>query len=340
MIEGPSGLLAIAPTKSRPTYEPSRRRLSWPNGAVTQAFSAEDPDSLRGPQFDAAWSDEIAKWRYAEAAWSNLQFALRLGDRPRQVVSTTPRPTPLLKKLVASETTVVARAPTKANRANLADGFFSEIAAQYAGTRLGRQELDGELLEDHPGALWRLSDVDALRVDCAPALDRIVVGVDPPVTAHQKSDECGIIVCGMRREEGGAVGYVLADRSLQGVSPNKWAEQVISAYRSFEADRIVVEVNQVGDLVRSVIAQVDGSAPVRAVRAARSKYVRAEPVAALYEQRRVRHVGAFPKLEDQMIVFGAHEGGGKSPDRVDALVWALTDLMLSQPPGAPSIRRV
>lgn len=340
MVDGPSGLLAIAPRDHRPQYEASRRRLVWPNGAVAQCFSAEDPDALRGPQFDSAWSDEFCKWRRAEDVWSNLQLGLRLGDRPRQTVTTTPRPTALLKKLMAAPTTVVTRAATYANTAFLADTFLTEIVGQYEGTRIGRQELQGEILTDTPGALWRLGDIDRGRVDRAPELERIVVGVDPPVTSHAKSDACGVIVAGVARgRDSGPRAYVLEDATVQGVSPRAWAERVVAVYRKYDADRIVVEVNQGGDLVSAVLAQVDQSAAVRPVRARRGKIVRAEPVAALYERGRVAHAGAFPALEDEMTRFTGDAGEG-SPDRLDALVWALTDLMLSHGGAAPAVRRL
>ncbi|MEL7028696.1 MAG: terminase family protein [Pseudomonadota bacterium] len=339
MIEGASGLLAVAAAGERPKFEASRRRLVWPNGAVAQAFSAEEPDGLRGPQFALAWSDELCKWRYAEETWSNLQMALRLGDRPRQTVTTTPRPTKLLKRLLAQETTRVARAATQANRANLAPTFLSQIVSQYAGTRLGRQELDGELLDDAPGALWRWTDIEAARISKPPLLDRIVVAIDPPATAGPDADECGLVVAGAVGRGPKRTAYVLADLSLRGARPTDWAGRAVAAYRSHEADCIVAEVNQGGDMVRSVIGQVDPSAPVRDVRATRGKIVRAEPIAALYEQKRVRHVGAFAALEDQMAAFGA-DGARGSPDRVDALVWALTDLMLTEALPEPGLRRV
>ena len=344
MIEGPSGLRAIGNPAARPVYEAARRRLVWPNGSIGYCFSAEDPDGLRGYQFDAAWSDELCKWRYPDETWSNLQLALRLGDRPRQVVTTTPRPMKLLKRLMAAKSTALARASTYANRENLADAFFTEIAALYEGTALGRQELMGEIVEDVAGALWswdmieraRLADTPQLRA----SLSRVVVAVDPPATSGPEADECGIVVAGLF-EAGGprSEAVVLADWSAPRLSPRAWAERAVAALHEFEADRIVAEVNQGGDMVRTVIAQVDPAAPVRAVRATRGKRLRAEPVAALYEQGRVRHAGAFPKLEDQMVAYTGARGEA-SPDRLDALVWALTDLMLARGGGAPSVRRI
>jgi len=333
MIEGPSGLKAVAHETNRPVYEVSRRRLVWKNGAEARIFSAEDPDGIRGYQFDAAWCDELCKWRYAEETWSNLQLALRAGSRPRQVVTTTPRPMALLKRLKDAKTTHVSHATSYDNRENLSEAFFSEIAAIYEGTALGRQELMGEIIDDIEGALWTWNVIEAARISAAPALDRIVVAVDPPASLGPEADECGIIVAG----RAGDVGYVLADWSARGLSPRGWAERAVAAYDEFAADRIVVEVNQGGEMARAVIAQVDSAAPIRAVRATYGKRVRAEPIAALYERGLVRHVGGFPALEDQMT---SYLGYGASPDRLDALVWALTDLMLRREAGEPAIRKV
>ncbi|WDI33234.1 terminase family protein [Hyphococcus flavus] len=338
MIEGPSGIRAVAAEDSRPVYEASRRRLVWPSGAVAYAFSAEDPDGIRGYQFTGAWSDELCKWRYAEETWSNLQLALRLGDKPRQIATTTPRPSALIKRLMAAATTEVSRATTYDNRAHLSDAFFTEIAALYEGTALGRQELLGEVIDDVAGALWNWNLIEAARVTAAPALDRCVVAVDPPATSGPDADECGIIIAGVASCGDDMTAFVLADWSAAGLSPRQWAEKTAAAYHEFEADRIVVEVNQGGDMAKAVIAQVDPSAPVRGVHATRGKRLRAEPVAALYERTRVRHVGAFPKLEDQMVTYAGE--GGKSPDRLDALVWALTDLMLKNPAPKPGVKRL
>jgi phage terminase large subunit-like protein len=242
MIDGPSGLAAL--DGERPRYEASRKRLLWPNGAVAQAFSASEPESLRGPQFDAAWADELGKWRYAEAAWDMLQFGLRLGARPRQVVTTTPRPAPILKRLLADETCAVTRASTYANRANLADAFFRSVIARYEGTRLGRQELDAELIEDNPDALWSRGIIDAGRVRRAPELVRVVVAVDPPATSGPQADECGIVVAGVAAD---GRAYVLDDRSMGGLTPLTWASRAAKAFRDHEADRIVAEANQGGE---------------------------------------------------------------------------------------------
>ncbi|MEM9169951.1 MAG: terminase family protein [Pseudomonadota bacterium] len=339
MIEGPSGLRAVEPRATRPKYEAARRRLVWPNGVVAYCFSAEDPDGLRGYQFSAAWGDELCKWRYPEETWSNLQLALRLGERPRQVMTTTPRPTKLVKRLVGAGASAVTRATSYDNRANLSAAFFSEIVASYAGTALGRQELLGEIVDDVPGALWTWNAVEAARVAAAPPLARVVVAVDPPASLGPDADECGVVVAGVVDIDAAEpTAFVLADYSVQGLSPRGWADRVIAAFHDYAADRIVVEVNQGGEMARAVIAQADPNAPVRTVRATRGKRLRAEPVAALYERGRVRHVGAFPELESQMTSFtGAAD---PSPDRLDALVWALTDLLLVRPNGAPRLRRL
>lgn len=334
MIDGASGLSRIA-RRMRPEVEISRRRLVWPNGAIAQIFSSEDPESLRGPQFHLAWCDELAKWKHADETFDMLQFALRLGQAPRQVVTTTPRPVPLLKRLMADEGTTLTKMATAANAAHLAPGFLGALQARYGGTRLGRQELDGELIEDRPDALWKRARLDEIVVKLAEPLRRIVVAVDPP--AGGVSACCGIVVAGLK-ENGQAV--VLADCSLDGVGPAGWARAVVSAYRRFEADRVVAEVNQGGDMVRAVLEGIEARLPVTTVRATRGKFLRAEPVAALYEQGRVLHAGRFVELEDQMCDFGP-EGltNGRSPDRLDALVWALTALML-EGGGEPRIRGV
>ncbi|GJL92768.1 DNA-packaging protein [Hyphococcus sp.] len=339
MIEGPSGICAVARDTNRPVYEASRRRLVWPDGAVGYAFSAEDPDGIRGYQFDAAWSDELCKWRYAEETWSNLQLALRLGDKPRQIATTTPRPMALIKRLMNAETTKLVRASTYENRAHLSDAFFSEIAALYEGTALGRQELLGELIDDVAGALWTWNLIEAARISVAPALDRIVVAVDPPATSGEGADECGIIIAGVAYCGEVMTAFVLADWSAAGLSPRQWAEKTAAAYHEFSADRIVVEVNQGGEMAKAVIAQVDADVPVRGVYATRGKRTRAEPVAALYEQGRVRHVGAFAKLEDQMTSYTG-EKNAKSPDRFDALVWAITELLLKPAAPKPAVRKL
>lgn len=336
MIEGPSGIRAVSPPDRRPKWEATRKRLVWPNGAEARLFSAHDPEGLRGPQFDAAWADELAKWRKAKPVWQMLQFGLRLGSRPRQMVTTTPRRMPLLAELMKAPGTVISRAPTEANRANLSPDFIAEMEREFGGTALGRQELLGEFLSEEPGALWTRDCIENKRVRAGPELDRVVVAVDPPVTGHDGSDECGIVVAGVRSEGAQRVAYVLADRSVQGVRPEAWAAAAIAAYREFEADKLVAEVNQGGDMVESVLRQVDPSVSYGSVRASRGKAARAEPVSALYERGLVRHVGALAELEDQMCAFTGDRSGG-SPDRVDALVWAIWELMLKGG-GAPRVR--
>lgn len=331
MIFGDSGILACSPPDRRPEWEATRRRLVWPNGAVAQVYSAHDPDSLRGPQFDAAWVDELAKWKKAGETWDMLQFALRLGTNPRQVVTTTPRNVEVLKAVLKNPSTVLTHAPTEANRAYLAASFLEEIRSRYGGTWMGRQELDGILLEEVEGALWTAAQLEALRLPQAPPLDRIVVAIDPPVTGHRGSDACGILVVGAITE-GPPQNWravVLEDASVLAAKPQAWAQAAIDAFHRHRADRLVAEVNQGGALVESLIRQFDALIPYRAVHAARGKAQRAEPVAALYEQGRVQHLGGLGDLEDQMCRF-ARQGyaGPGSPDRVDALVWALTDLMI------------
>lgn len=337
MVEGISGILAVSAPWERPLWQPSRRRLEWPNGAVAQLFSANDPESLRGPQFHAAWSDELAKWTEGEATWDMLQFALRLGSAPRQVVTTTPRAVPLLKRLLADERTVVTRMSTAQNAANLAPAFLSSVVGRYDGTRLGRQELNGELIEDAEGALWSREALDNARLRSAPEMTRIVVAVDPPATSGAKADACGIVAAGVTAD---GVGCVLADRSVRGAIPQEWAARAVLLFHAVEADKLVAEVNQGGEMVANVIAQADATVPVTMVRASRGKWVRAEPVAMLYAQGRVRHVGTHSELEDEMCNFTA--GGtaeGRSPDRLDALVWALTELMLRGSTTPPRVRR-
>ena len=337
MIEGCSGLLEIHPDGERPTFEPSKRRLTWPNGAIAEMFSAEDPDALRGPQFMAAWGDELCKWPNPEATWNMLQFALRLGQVPRQVMTTTPRPTALLKAIINDPATVISRSKTSDNAGHLSKAFLSKIEACYQGTRLGRQELEGELIEDRDDALWSRTALEALRVNAAPEMARIIIAVDPPVTEGAKADMCGVIAVGLGLD---GLGYVLRDESTKGLAPLKWARSAIDLFHEIKADRLIAEVNQGGDLVEAVLRQVDPSVPIKKVHARRGKWLRAEPVAALYEQERVRHVGVFPALEDQLCDFGP--GGlssGQSPDRLDALVWALSELMLA-PSLTPRLRRI
>jgi phage terminase large subunit-like protein len=344
MVFGESGILACSPPDRRPTWQATRRRLVWPNGAVAQIFSASDPESLRGPQFDCAWCDELAKWRKGEDAWDMLRFALRLGALPRTLVTTTPRGNALLKAILDDPETAVTRAPTSANAMHLARSFLEGVTRKYGGSSLGRQELDGELILEAEGALWSWAGLDAARAPRA-ELDRIVVAVDPPVSSGEGADECGIIVAGAV-QSGSPRDWraqVIADGSLKGASPQAWAERAVRLFHAHGADRLVAEVNQGGELVASLIRGVDPMVPFRGVRASKGKAVRAEPVAALYEQGRVTHAGAFGALEAQMTQMTTSGFAGKgSPDRVDALVWAITDLMID--PAArrlePHVRRL
>nr|WP_083649619.1 terminase family protein [Salaquimonas pukyongi] len=335
MIEGQSGLLSVQRKDRKPQWMPSRRLLQWHNGAVAQVFSANDPDGLRGNQFGLAWCDELAKWPYLEATWNMLQFCLRLGASPRQLVTTTPRPLRLLKKLVADPNTAVTRSATLDNRHHLASSFLAFVTGEYGGTRLGRQEIEGEIIEQAEGALWRLDAIDALRLKHAPPLMRIVIAVDPPASSSQTSDACGIVAAGKAAD---GICYVLADATLESARPEEWANAVACLYRRLDADCVVAEVNQGGEMVRSVLMQADASLPVHMVRASRGKWLRAEPVAMLYARGRVRHAGTFRQLEDQMCDFTADGlAGGRSPDRLDALVWALHELVLKNR-GEPKIR--
>jgi len=326
MIEGPSGLLTIAPGWFRPSYEPSKRRLTWPNGAAATAFSADEPDLLRGPQQDLAWCDELAAWDRAQETWDTLLLGLRLGQA-RCVVSTTPKPIPLVRDLLARDRRGVAvtTMTTFENLPNLSPAFAADIVTRYAGTHLGRQELYAELLLDTPGALWTRDLIERTRLRLAPLLVRVVVGVDPSVAAlSEGTAECGIVVAGVDRQQPPHA-YVLEDASLR-ASPDAWARRAVAAYRGHQADRIVAEGNQGGELVRRVLQTVDRNLPIKIVNAARSKQARAEPIAALYEQSRVHHIGLFADLEEQMCSWTP--GRGESPDRLDALVWSVWALVL------------
>ena len=328
LVEGESGILAVAPPWCQPIYEPSKRRLTWPNGVIATTFSAEEPDRLRGPQHDAAVCDELASWSHPET-WDMLQFGLRLGRRPRCLIATTPRPAKLLRELLAREghDVVVTRGSSYDNKANLAPAFFAQIVKKYEGTRLGRQELNAELLEDTPGALWSQGLIDGTRISAAPELTRIVVAIDPAATSGEDADETGVVVVGQDKD---GQGYVLADCSGR-YTPIEWARIAISAYRTHHADRIVAERNNGGDMVEATLRMVDQNVPVTTVWASRGKVTRAEPISALYEQGRMHHVGTFPQLEDQMTNFTSdfdREAAGYSPDRLDAMVWAATELLV------------
>jgi phage terminase large subunit-like protein len=333
LIEGPSGFLAIASNSTRPTWEPSKRRLTWPNGAEATAFSAEEPERLRGPQTDLAYCDELATWPHPETL-DMLNLGLRVGIRPRKLITTTPKPSKLLKAIIADPTTVITRGKTADNAKNLSPMFMDGIMRKYAGTRLGRQEIDGELLLDVPNALWQLDWLDRDRVEKAPELERVVVAIDPAVTSGEDADETGIIVAGVTGDHA----YVLEDASGR-YQPHEWAQRAIGLYRKHKADRIVAEVNNGGEMVASTIRMIDPNVSFKAVHASRGKVIRAEPCSALYEQSRVHHVGTFARLEDQLCSFTSdfnRGAAGYSPDRLDALVWALSELMvLSVQPVMP-----
>lgn len=354
MVEGDSGIINCSHPYFRPVYEPSKRRLTWPNGAQGFIYSAEDPDSLRGPQFHAAWCDEICKWAYAIETWDNLQFGLRLGDHPKQIVTTTPRPIKLLKDLILRDDTHITRGSTYENLENLASAFRAQIVSRYEGTRIGRQELEAELLEDVPGALWQRTIIDETRAQRKEdgtiwykgkeiELVEIVVAVDPTSGKNddeeEKNDECGIIVTGKGRD---GRGYVLADKSIYG-SPDEWGQAAVMAFDEFKANWLIYETNQGGEMVASVLRacakalrqdskRSTDHIPLKKVTASRGKAIRAEPVSALYEQKRISHVGAHSTLEDQMCEFTTDfdkKKAGYSPDRVDALVWAITGSMVN-----------
>jgi len=332
MVEGESGLIAVHPKAFRPLYEPSKARLTWPNGARGTLFNATEPDQLRGPQFDLAWLDEMAKWKRADATYDMLQFCMRLGNRPLQIITTTPRPTPLVKQLYAEPECHVTRGSTYDNAGNLAPSFLKEIQERYEGTRLGRQELNAEILGDVPGALWTHEMIRDAQSNELPMFKQIVVAVDPSATdlsnEKKSTSECGIMVVG-KDEEG--IGWVLEDASAM-LSPAGWARHALYLYDRYDADCIVIEVNQGGAMVRQVIKTVDTNlrnVSIKEVRATRGKYVRAEPIAALYEQHRVKHNADadLAVLEEQMSAMTpvGHVSGEKA-DRVDALVWGLTYL--------------
>lgn len=326
MIEGESGILATCPTDERPEYRKSERKLIWPNGAVSLIFTADEPDRLRGKQHKALWADEMAAWRYQEA-WDQAKFGLRLGARPRAVITTTPRPVKNVVELMEDKATFVTRGTTYDNKANLAPTFFQQIVNRYEGTRLGRQELNAELLLDVPGALWTHDMIEHVPHAALPQMKRIVVGVDPAISSEDRSNETGIVAAGIGADD---KGYVLADSS--GIySPKEWARQAVTLYRMLEADAIVAEVNQGGEMVESVIRAEDPNANVVTVRAAKGKYIRAEPISALYARGKVSHSEQFEALEDQMCSFTPDfdRKMNGSPDRLDAAVWALTELFPS-----------
>lgn len=335
MVEGESGVMAVCPPGRRPSFEPSLRRLTWPNGAQATLFSAGEPDSLRGPQHSHAWCDEIAKWEnvstQAERCWDNLLLGLRLGEQPRCLATTTPRAVPLVRRLLGEEGLGLVRTggSTEDNLPNLPRRFLRDIRRRYGKSLLGRQELDGELIADLPGALWTRDLLETCREAAAPAVRlRTVIGVDPPASAG--GDECGIVVCALGED---GIGRVLADASVARATPERWARAVAQAASAWSADRVVAEANQGGAMVESVLRAAEIALPLKLVHARVGKSARAEPVAALYEAGRARHAGMFPALEDQLcglIAGGRYEGPGRSPDRADAAVWALTELMLKR----------
>ena len=345
MVEGESGILACSPPDRRPLFEPSLRRLRFPNGAQAHLYSALEPEALRGPQHSHAWCDEVGKWQVshqkATRCWDNLLMGLRLGEDQRVAVTTTPRPVPLVERLLGQEesgATVVTRGSTLDNAANLPDRFLEAIEAEFAGSQLARQEIGGELVRDIEGALWQRALIETVREagQCPPP-SRVVIAVDPPVSAE--GDECGIVVAALGTD---GLARVLADCSVGNATPDRWSQAVAQAAESWKADRVVAEANQGGAMVESVLRAADRVLPLRLVHASRGKVARAEPVAALYSAGKVRHRGVFARLEDQMcgmMLGGDYTGPGRSPDRADALVWALTELMLSRA-GRPSVRQV
>ena len=328
MVEGESGLLSVCDDESEtPVWEPANHRLIWPNGVIATCYSADEPRRLRGPQHDCAWVDELAAYRAPQQAWDTLMLGMRLGAHPRLVVTTTPKPIQLLRDLVASPTTRVVRGSTYDNEENLAPSFIASIVKRYEGTRLGRQELNAELLEQADGALWTRAMIEAARIDPAkaPKPRRTVVAIDPAGSARPGSDETGLVVACLG-DDGFA--YVLADASGR-MSPSQWARRAVALQQRWKADRIVAETNMGGDMIEATLRTVMPNAPYKGVSASRGKQARAEPVAALYEQGKVRHAGAFPALEDQLCNWEPN-AGLPSPDRLDALVWALTELMLEE----------
>ena len=342
MVEGPAGILTIGRGAFTPKWEPSLLRLSWPNGARAFLYSAAEPEALRGPQHHFAWCDELAKWAYADAAWTNLSLGLRLGQKPRALVTTTPRPIALLRRLIADERTAQTRGRTQDNIL-LPEAYVAAMTGEYGGTRLGRQELDGELIEDIEGALWTRALIEACRAPRDVAMDdeclaRVVIGVDPPASAE--GDACGIVAVGLARD---GRGYVLGDHSVRGLSPDGWARAVADAAERHGADRVIAEANNGGQMVESVLRAVKAELPITLVHASRGKVARAEPVAALFEKKRALFAGAFPELEDELAGLtagGGYEGPGRSPDRADAMVWAMTELMLGKGKVEPRVRKL
>ena len=337
MIEGESGILAVCPDEDRPEYKKSERKLIWPNGATSLIFTADEPERLRGKQHMKLWADELASWRYIEGAWDHAMLGLRLGDKPQAIVTTTPKPIKLIKDLISDTQVHVTRGTTYDNRSNLAEDFYKKIITRYEGTRLGRQELNAEILDDNPGALWKREWLDKNRLTKSPECFTIAVGVDPEVANTETSAETGIIGAGVAKQGDKLHGYVLEDVSVRG-SPREWATAAITLFYKLKANYIVAEINQGGDMVEAVIHAVDATVPVKVIHASRAKEIRAEPISAFYEQGRVHHVGFFPDLEDQ---FCEWVPGEKSPDRLDAAVHVLTQLMVGAiPTGIAGIKQV
>jgi phage terminase large subunit-like protein len=338
MVEGVSGLLAVAKMRSRRIHwEPSLGRLRWPNGSEAQLFSGDNADGLRGPEHDFAWADELAKWREAEAAWDNLQFGLRRGPRPRALVTTTPRPMQLLKRMQEASWTVTTTGKTSDN-INLDEKVVDLLTATYGGTRIGLQELDGELLDDVEGALWTCETIKQARATRPCTLDRIVVGVDPPAGATESSDACGIVVCG----SAGETLYVLEDATVRGLSPEGWANRVATAAARWKTNLVVAEANNGGAMVESVLKAADVGVKVRLVHAYQGKSARAEPIALRFERAKAFFAGEFPELEAElrgMIAGGGYDGPRRSPDRADAMVWAMKVLSETRS-GVPRVRRL
>lgn len=326
MIEGESGILSVCSTRERPLWEPSRALLTWKNGSRAQIYSGENPQGLRGPQHHYAWCDEISKWAHPQDAWDNLQLGLRLGDRPRTLVTTTPRPMALMRRLVG-KAEMLTRGKMDDN-VHLPRAFVTAMAQDYGQTRLGRQEIDGELIEDAVGALWTRAAIETIRVITCPPVRRVVIGVDP--CASVGGDACGIVAVALGSD---GKAYVIEDATVSGAGPEVWARAVAQCADRNAADKVVAEANNGGKMVESVLRGADFTMPIKLVHASHGKVTRAEPVAALYTMRRAFHVGAFPALEDELcglISGGGYEGPGKSPDRADALVWAMTELMLGR----------
>ena len=343
MVEGASGILACAAAggeEEAPAWEPSLGRLTWPNGTRAFFYSAANPESLRGPEHDAAWCDEIAKWPRGEAAWDNLMFGLRRGRAPRALATTTPRPVPLVRRLKADQAVALTRGRTRDNVV-LARGYQEAMEATYGGTRLGRQELDGELIEEIEGALWTRAEIERARQSGTlprEELRRVVLGVDPPASAG--GDACGIVAVGLGAD---GIGYVLGDHSVRGQSPEGWARAVAEAAELWGADKVVVEANQGGEMAEAVLRGADLALPVKRVHARYGKGRRAEPVAHWFQRGKAKFAGAFPELEDELAgltIGGGYEGPGRSPDRADAMVWAMTELLGGRQRAMPRVRRL